>query len=538
MINNSGSSVSAWMSIPELHFTALREDREADVCVVGAGIAGLSTARELSRAGKKVVVLEAGEPGGGQTSRTTAHLASALDDRFQELERIHGEDGARLAAQSHRAAIDHIEKIVHEERIACDFHRVDGYLFLGEGQPLTLLEEEQAAALRAGMEGTTLLPRAPLGFDTGPCLRFLRQGQFHPMKYLAGILRSLQRADRSMIYHRTAVTEVHGGAQPRVETADGATVRCGAVVVATNSPINDRFAIHTKQAPYTTYVIGARVPRGSVQRALYWDTQDPYHYVRLQHYPPQDGEQDLGSYDLLIVGGEDHKTGQADDQEARYQRLYEWAKERFPVENIEYRWSGQVMEPSDGLAFIGKNPTAEENVYIATGDSGHGMTHGVIAGLLLTDLILGRESPWAKLYDPSRRSLRTLGELVRENLNVALQLKDWVTAGNVESADQIAPGSGAVLRRGLRKIAVYRDPGGVIHERSAACPHLGCVVNWNATEKMWDCPCHGSQFDALGKVVNGPADRDLAHIDGPRPEPLLLQDLEPAVRAGKDEKLS
>ena len=533
MINNSGSSVSAWMSIPDLHFTALQEDREADVCVVGAGIAGLSAARELSRAGKKVVVLEAGEPGGGQTGRTTAHLASALDDGFRELERIHGEDGARLAAQSHRAAIDHMEKIAREERIACDLHRVDGYLFLGEGQPVTLLEQELAAALRAGMEGTTLLPRAPLSFDTGPCLRFPRQGQLHPMKYLAGILRSLQRADRSMIYHRTAVTEVHGGARPRVETADGHAVRCGAVVVATNSPINDRFAIHTKQAPYTTYVIAARVPRGSVPRALYWDTLDPYHYVRLQHYPPQDGEQDLGSYDLLIVGGEDHKTGQADDQEARYQRLYQWAKERFPVENVEYRWSGQVMEPSDGLAFIGKNPTAEENVYIATGDSGHGMTHGVIAGLLLTDLILGRESPWAKLYAPSRKSLRSLGELVRENLNVALQLKDWVTAGDVESADQVAPGTGAVLRRGLRKIAVYRDPAGAIHERSAACPHLGCVVSWNGAEKMWDCPCHGSQFDAYGKVVNGPADRDLAHLDDSKPEPLLLKDLEQRAGAGE-----
>lgn len=240
-------------------------------------------------------------------------------------------------------------------------------------------------------------------------------------------------------------------------------------------------------------------------RALYWDTLDPYHYVRLQ--PMKDGG---GEYDLLLVGGEDHKTGQASNTEERHASLEEWARERFPaMQRVEFTWAGQVMEAMDGLAFIGRNPLDKDNVFIVTGDSGMGMTHGTIAGILLTDLISGKENPWAKLYDPSRKTIRAAGEFVKENLNVAAQYADWVTGGDVSSADEIAKDDGAILRRGLTKLAVFRDDKGTLHECSAVCPHLGCIVAWNSSEKTWDCPCHGSRFDKLGKVIVGPANTDL-----------------------------
>jgi Rieske Fe-S protein len=265
--------------------------------------------------------------------------------------------------------------------------------------------------------------------------------------------------------------------------------------------------MHTKQAPYISYAIGIKVPAGSVTSALYWDTLDPYHYVRLQH------GSDSGE-DVLIVGGEDHKTGQADDAAERFAKLELWARFRWPqCGDVAYRWSGQVMETIDGLAFIGRNPGDDEHVYIATGDSGMGITHGTIAGILLTDLIVGRENPWAELYDPGRKRVKALGEFAKENLNVAAQYLDWVTGGDVSSADQVAPGGGAVIRRGLHKVAVYRDPAGRLHEHSATCPHLGCVVHWNGGEKTWDCPCHGSRFDALGRVIVGPANADLGPAD-------------------------
>lgn len=218
--------------------------------------------------------------------------------------------------------------------------------------------------------------------------------------------------------------------------------------------------------------------------------------------------------DILIVGGEDHKTGQADNAEDRHARLANWARSRFPqMETVEFTWVGQVMESIDGLAFIGRNPLDKENVFIATGDSGMGMTHGTIAGILLTDLILGRENPWATLYDPSRKTLLAAGEFAKEAVNMAAQYADWVTGGDVSSTDEIADDSGAVMRRGLSKIAVHRDAHGKLHELSAVCPHLGCIVRWNASEKTWDCPCHGSRFGKLGKVINGPANTDLAPTD-------------------------
>jgi glycine/D-amino acid oxidase-like deaminating enzyme/nitrite reductase/ring-hydroxylating ferredoxin subunit len=512
MENDSGQNTSVWVATAKVPpRPALAEDVSADVCVVGAGIAGMTTAYLLAREGKSVVVLDDGPVGGGMTARTTAHLSNAFDDRYVELERLHGERGARLAAESHTAAIDRIETIVAEEKIDCDFERLDGYLFVPPGDSRKILDDELAAAHRAGLTSVARVERAPLDdFDTGPSLRFPRQGQFHPLKYLVSLARAIER-DGGRIFTGTHAETIEGGDDARVETSTGHVVSADALVVATNTPVNDLVAIHTKQAPYMTYVIGARVPRGSVAKGLYWDTADPYHYVRLQKMDEGDSE----VYDLLIVGGEDHKTGQADDANRRYSILERWARKRFPViEEIEFRWSGQVMEPVDYVAFIGRNPMDAENVYIATGDSGQGMTHGTIAGILLTDLIQGRENEWATLYDPSRVSLRAAGEFVRENINVAAQyVADWATGGEVDSVDEIESGTGAVIRRGLTKVAVYRDEQGALHELSAVCRHLGCIVAWNSDEKSWDCPCHGSRYDREGHVFNGPANSNLEPVE-------------------------
>ncbi len=509
MKSDSGQSVSVWMATAEVPAqSTLTENAHADVCIIGAGIAGMTTAYLLTREGRSVIVIDDGPVAGGETCRTTAHLVNALDDRYYELERLHGERGARLAAESHTAAVDRIEAIVKGENIDCDFARLDGYLFAPEGKSTEELERELKAAHRAGLHDIERVARAPLeSFDTGPALRFPRQAQFHILKYINGLTEAVKHGG-GRIFTKTHAAKIEGGAQARIETDRGHVITAGAVVVATNTPVNDLVAIHTKQAAYRTYVIGARIPRGSVPTLLLWDTPDPYHYVRLQKV---EGKSGAGDYDVLIVGGEDHKTGQAEDFDARYARLEAWTRERFPaVEGIEFRWSGQVMEPVDGLAFIGRNPLDADNVFIATGDSGNGMTHGTIAGILLTDLILGRHNEWATLYDPSRKTLRAAVKFAQENLNVAAQYTDWLTGGETDSVEGIAPGTGAIIRRGLAKLAVYRDEGGALHERSAVCTHLGCIVDWNATEKSWDCPCHGSRFDTKGRVLNGPAISELA----------------------------
>lgn len=493
---------------PLMEESPLTEDARADVCIVGAGIAGMTTAYLLSKEGKSVIVLDDGPIGGGMTGRTTAHLVNALDDRYFELERLHGEKGARLAARSHTAAIDRVEAIVKNEKIDCEFERLDGYLFVPPGDPKKILDDELEAALRAGLK-LEKVERAPIdSYDTGAALRFPRQAQFHPLKYLAGLAQAIKQSGGS-IYTETHASKIEGGDRAVIETSGGAVVTADAVVVATNSPVNDLVAIHTKQAAYQTYVIGARVPRGSVNKALYWDTPDPYHYLRIETIGTG-----ASAYDVLIVGGEDHKTGQEDDANRRFGILERWTRTRFPmIENIEYRWSGEVLEPIDGLAFIGRNPLDEPNVFIATGDSGNGMTHGTIAGILITDLIMERENAWADLYEPSRKTLRALPAFARENLNVAMEYTGLVTPGEVDSVAEIEPGRGAVIRRGLTKVAVYKDEAGAVHERSAICRHLGCVVGWNTLESTWDCPCHGSRYDAYGHVIQGPANSDLPEVD-------------------------
>jgi len=503
-MNSSGSTVSVWMDTAEMpQFPPLDADARASVCVVGAGIAGMLTAYLLARAGRSVIVIDDGPVGGGETGRTTAHITAALDDHYRVIEKVHGADGARYAAESHTAAINRIESIAGMEDIDCDFERLDGYLFLAKGDSKELLEDELRAAHDAGLIDVELVERAPIDFwDTGPALRFPRQAQFPSLKFLAGLARAIVR-DGGQIYCGTHADRVEDGEPAKVKTSDGHVISADAVVVATNTPVNDWIIIHTKQAAYRTYVIGLEVPRGSVPAALLWDTPRPYHYVRIHRAGPEAGP---NASDILIVGGEDHKTGQKDDAEERFRCLEEWVRERFPMAaRVAYRWSGQIMEPVDHMGFIGRNPGTDHNIYVATGDSGNGITHGAVAGILLTDLILKRANPWKKLYDPSRITLRTAPKFTRENVNVMVQYADWLTPGDVEKVEAIAPGSGAVLRVGPRKIAAYRDDAGEVHMCSAKCTHLYCVVDWNSTEKTWDCPCHGSRFDPYGKVLNGPA---------------------------------
>ena len=518
MKSDSGSTVSLWMATEEgSRHIALDKDIKTDICIVGAGIAGLSVAYELSKVGRNVVILDDGTPGGGETCRTTAHLSNALDDRYFEVEKVHGKEGARLAAESHSRAIDRIGEIVKEEGIDCDFARLDGYLFAEDAKGAKELDKELEAAHRAGLASVERLDRPLIANQPQtPCLRFPDQGQFHVLKYLEGLIAAIRKR-AGQIYsntHADSMQSSEDGTSASVKVAGGYTVECRSLVVATNSPVNDWVEIHTKQAAYRSFVVGFRVAPGAIPGALYWDVEDPYHYVRLQREdgsPVKERESGKQYSEILIVGGEDHKTGQEDDGELRFKRLEAWTRLRWPqVQEVVFTWSGQVMESQDYLGFIGRNPMDKQNMYIVTGDSGMGMTHGTIAGMLISDLILGNENPWSNLYDPGRLKLRAAEEFLSENLNATAQYADYITGGEVNNPKDIPRGSGAVIRRGMTKVAVYCDKHGGLHECTAVCPHLGGIVHWNSTENTWDCPVHGSRFDTAGRLLNGPANGGLA----------------------------
>lgn len=353
----SGENISYWIdSVKPLEFETLNKSIEADILIIGGGIAGLTTAYQLLRSGRNITLMEDGLIGSGESGRTTAHLTCALDDRYYEIQKAFGEEGSKIAAESHIAAINFIEQIIKQESIDCDFERIDGFL--------------------------------------------------------------TQKLDNT--------------------------------------------------------------------------------------------------YDLLIVGGEDHKTGQADaeaiPEDERYKALIDWTREHFPMaEELIYRWSGQVMEPVDHLAFIGKNP-GDDNIYIITGDSGNGMTHGTIGAIIVSDLIQGMENKWAELYSPKRSPLKTPKTFFTEMFNMVRQYGDYITKADIGDVSELEPGQGAVLSKGFKRLAIYKDENNGIHAFSAVCPHMGCMVQWNAEEKSFDCPCHGSRFTKEGDVINGPATIGLAKV--------------------------
>jgi glycine/D-amino acid oxidase-like deaminating enzyme/nitrite reductase/ring-hydroxylating ferredoxin subunit len=500
MMHTKDDTVSIWQKIPIHSFPSLETHLNTDVCVVGSGIAGVSTAYELVKSGLSVVVIDDGDIGGRQTFRTTAHLSNAFDDRYAEVIKKHGVHAARAVAESHTAAIRRVRAISRAEGIDCDFKNLSGYLFLDPAHDTHLLEKEKQACMQAGLTDVELLSSVGgIGFDLGPCLRFPAQGQIHPGKYMQGMIDRLKSLGVEFYSHTRAV-QILRKPDLCVVTQNEVKIFANSVVVATNTPFNTLMRFHTKQHAYRSYVSVYALPKGSFPNALFWDTSDPYHYVR---------KKESTENDYLIVGGEDHKTGQQPGSDP-HAKLDQWTRMRFPmVGGRVTHWSGQIMEPVDYLAYIGSMGGKWKNVYVITGDSGNGMTHGPLAGMIIRDQITHRENSWSKVYSPNRMSLRSLPSYVEENFNTALQYGDWISPGEAKALASIPTGSGMILREGAAKIAAYRDPKGYLHFKSAVCTHLDGIVHWNDFEKTWDCPCHGSRFTGTGEVINGPAFKDL-----------------------------
>lgn len=479
---------SEGVNLPSL--PALTQDLTVDVAIVGGGVTGLTAGLLLQRAGKKVAILERFGVAAGVTGSTTAHLTEALDTRYHVINRDFGEGGGRLAALGTRQAIDRIAAFVREEQIECDHGVVPGYLFSETEDDIPALEKERDAARAAGLY-VELTMGSPLPFKVAAALRFPNQAQIQPTAYLKGLAKSFQAAGGT-IFGGTSVTSIEDGKTCHLVT-DRGTVHAGSVIVAAHSPLT-RVALQTKVSHYSSYVIAFP---GSLPRALFWDTEDPYHYIRSAR---------IEGKDYVVVGGEDHKTGQETKTEERYENLVRYARSRFGITEATHTWSSEVVEPVDGLPYIGKSP-GQENVYVATGYSGNGITSGTLAGIMLDKAVRGEEHPLREMLDPARiKPMASAFDYVTENVDFPLHfVGDRLKPADASSVDEVGRGEGKLVRCGLEKLAVYRDEDGKVHALSPVCTHMGGHVHWNSAERSWDCPCHGARFGVDGTVLHGPA---------------------------------
>ncbi len=497
-------NATAWQETSLPQFPTLTGDRDFDAVVVGGGITGLTAAYLLKRAGKSVCLLERGRLASGDTGLTTAHLTHVTDERLPALVRGFGEEGARMAWQGGAAAINTIEAIAREHRIACDFKRVPGYLHAplsdSASNEKTDLQNEAELAAKLGFDAEFVT--AP--YVKRPGIRFNQQAKFHPLKYLAGLAPHVN-GQGSAIFEQSEVTQVHS--DPLAVEVNGHRIRCGFLVIATHVPLMGQSTLagatlfQTKLAPYTSYALSGSIERGAVPEASFWDTSDPYYYLRVDA-----GE----SEDYLIFGGEDHKTGQESDTEAPFARLEKAFREVVPAVSIDRRWSGQVIETHDGLPYIGRT---NDQQFIATGFAGNGMTFGTLAAMMACDAALGRDNPWFDLFDPSRKKLRGAWDYLTENFDYPYYLlADRLRGVEADSAIEVARGEGKIITHQGQRVACSRDEQGEVTMVSAVCTHMGCLVRWNQAEATWDCPCHGSRFKPDGAVLAGPAETPLEPI--------------------------
>jgi glycine/D-amino acid oxidase-like deaminating enzyme/nitrite reductase/ring-hydroxylating ferredoxin subunit len=497
-------------SAPLPEFPAVDGDCNADVVVVGGGITGVTAAYLLKRAGCRVILLERERCASLDTGHTTAHLTHVLDTPLHELEHNFGPGRAQMAWRAARSAIDQIEANIAAESIECEFRRLSGFLHApvsgedGKGEFWKLKRDTELAnqfGFRAQfMNSVPMMKR--------PGVEFANQAVFHPRKYVAGLLRAIP-GQGSAVFEHTAVDEI--SEKPLTVRAGRSRIRCDFVVIATHTPLRGHsgmmaaILLQTKLFLYTTYVLGARIASGIVPDAIFWDTSDPYYYLRVDH---------RGDHDYVIFGGEDHKTGQETDTVAVFERLESRLKKLLPRVEVDRRWSGQVVETPDGIPYIGK--TAEDQ-FAATGFAGQGMAFGTVGAMMATDAYLKRDNPWKDLFAPGRKALRA-GKLeyARENVDYPYYLlRGWLGPAEEESLNAVKSGEGRIIALDHHKVAAYRDEQGHVTLLSPVCTHLRCIVRWNSAEKTWDCPCHGSRYKATGEVIAGPAEEDLKKIPVP-----------------------
>ena len=498
MPNLSGKHISYWIdSTPTANFPPLSNNLSVDVAIVGAGIAGITAATLLKRAGKTVVVIDSHQISTGVSGHTTAKLTSLHQLIYADLIKNHGEEKAQIYANSNQAAIEFVAKTVIEEQIDCDFSRQSAYTFAETEDNLQKIEKELEAALKLGLPAS-FVRETSLPFSIAGAVKFDNQAQFHCRKYLLHLIKQIP-GDGSYVFENTRVEKVEENDHCQVTTNKG-IIQAENVIVATNIPITDEGLFFAKTYPKRSYIIGARIAEDKAPQGMYIGSGEKYYSIRTT--PDKDGL-------LLLVGGGGHKVGTVENTEEKYLDLENYVRSRFSVESIDYRWSTQDYVSFDQVPYVGKLTPLSKHTFVATGFSLWGMTQGTLSGMILADNILGIENSAADLYDATRTTPFVSPKGIKQNLEVGAHWLGDRLKGLNKSLENVVIGEGKLVTVDGDKVAAYRDETGKLHVVSAVCPHLGCIVAWNNGEKSWDCPCHGSRFSCNGEVLHGPTVKDL-----------------------------
>jgi glycine/D-amino acid oxidase-like deaminating enzyme/nitrite reductase/ring-hydroxylating ferredoxin subunit len=500
MKSQEGGNVSYWVATtPETGFPSYQGgDLEVDVAVLGGGITGLTTALLLVQAGASVAVIEAGRIACGVTGYTTAKVTSLHGLTYAKLiSGTFGAQGARTYGEANQAGLELIARLVEELRIDCDFERLPAFTYTEDPQRVSAIEEEVEAAQQAGLPAS-FSTQIGLPFPVQGAVRVEDQAQFHPRRFCLGVAEAIA-AGGGQVFEQTRALNLRPGASCTVHTEHG-RLRADHVVLATHLPFFDPAGLFAKTSPSRSYALAVTLA-GPAPPGMYLSADAATRSVRPLV---------AGSHQAVLAG-EEHKTGHGPDTSRHYQALEAWARERFPIRSVDYRWSAQDYLPADNVPYIGRLIPGYGRLHVATGFKKWGMTHSAVAAMLLRDQITGRPNPWSGLFRATRlHPLASAKELAVHNLDVSMRFAvDRLLTARPAPARDLPPGEAGIRDLNGEKVAAYRDPGGRLHAVSGRCTHLGCLVAWNAAERSWDCPCHGSRYTYDGQVIQGPAVDDL-----------------------------